>query len=249
VSLADGAEIGCGTVTLFCHLKSIAEESVERPVIVVQPVEDEEPQRAPEPPKPSHLMPPAPTPSKPAMLPKPAQAAKPAQSRPATQPKPQLPRIQPAPKAKTAPSYHLDLHCGTATLMSALRADVKRMESNEEVHPLFAPGLLPDEGVALEPEIQGGLKLTVMKGDAVGQTYTVTKGRCVIGADVRCGIRIVDVGVSPRHAAFTVRVGQLVLEDLGGPRGTYVNGRKITMRPIISGDMIRIGECELLVHM
>jgi pSer/pThr/pTyr-binding forkhead associated (FHA) protein len=224
IALADGATISCGTVTLSCHLTPLQErpeKSSDEQPLIVYPVADE----------------------KPAPLPKPTPGAA---GLPATSPAGKPPK---PPKPKPAPSIHLDLKCGTVTIMSMLRKDARRAESDEEYRPLIAPGLVPDEAAAIQPETEGGLKLTVMKGRGVGETYPVKSGRCLVGADVRCDIRLTDEGVAPRHVALLTRLGQLVAEDLGGSGGTFVNGRSIRTRPLGTGDTIRVGECELLVHM
>jgi ABC transport system ATP-binding/permease protein len=52
--------------------------------------------------------------------------------------------------------------------------------------------------------------------------------------------------VSRRHAAFEVADGRVVLRDLGGANGTYVNGARLRgARSLVSGDRIDIGPFEL----
>jgi ABC-type multidrug transport system ATPase subunit len=52
--------------------------------------------------------------------------------------------------------------------------------------------------------------------------------------------------VSGRHAAFEVTDGAIVLRDLGGTNGTYVNGSRLRgARPLVPGDRIDIGPFEL----
>ena len=52
--------------------------------------------------------------------------------------------------------------------------------------------------------------------------------------------------VSRRHAAFEVVDGTIVLRDLGGTNGTYVNGARLRgARPLVPGDRIDIGPFEL----
>ena len=52
--------------------------------------------------------------------------------------------------------------------------------------------------------------------------------------------------VSRRHAAFEVAGGNIVLRDLGGANGTYVNGVRLRgARSLVSGDRIDIGPFEL----
>jgi ABC-type multidrug transport system ATPase subunit len=52
--------------------------------------------------------------------------------------------------------------------------------------------------------------------------------------------------VSRRHAAFEVTDGTIVLRDLGGSNGTYVNGARLRgARSLVPGDRIDIGPFEL----
>ena len=52
--------------------------------------------------------------------------------------------------------------------------------------------------------------------------------------------------VSRRHAAFEVAGGTVMLRDLGGANGTYVNGARLRgARPLVPGDRIDIGPFEL----
>ena len=52
--------------------------------------------------------------------------------------------------------------------------------------------------------------------------------------------------VSRRHAAFEIVDGTIVLRDLGGTNGTYVNGERLRgARALVPGDRIDIGPFEL----
>ena len=52
--------------------------------------------------------------------------------------------------------------------------------------------------------------------------------------------------VSRRHAEFEVAGGTVVVRDLGGTNGTYVNGELVRgARPLVPGDRINIGPFEL----
>jgi ABC-type multidrug transport system ATPase subunit len=52
--------------------------------------------------------------------------------------------------------------------------------------------------------------------------------------------------VSSRHAAFEVAEGTVVLRDLGGANGTFVNGARLRgARPLVPGDRIDIGPFQL----
>lgn len=53
-----------------------------------------------------------------------------------------------------------------------------------------------------------------------------------------------DAGVSRQHAKFTMQAGRLMIIDMGGPNGTFVNKQKLaahTPHPVNNGDELRFG--------
>lgn len=78
--------------------------------------------------------------------------------------------------------------------------------------------------------------------DRVLLDHGLTVGRLAIPGQV-----VLDhPNVSGRHAAFEVVDGSIVLRDLSGSNGTYVNGMRLRgTRPLIPGDRIDIGPFEL----
>jgi diguanylate cyclase (GGDEF)-like protein len=96
--------------------------------------------------------------------------------------------------------------------------------------------------LTLPPRARSGEKafLLCVAGPAVGETYEITKEITVIG---RSGVdvRVLDEGVSRRHAHVSQREGRAALRDLGSRNGTFLNGARITERPLTDGDKIQIG--------
>jgi hypothetical protein len=78
--------------------------------------------------------------------------------------------------------------------------------------------------------------------DRVPLDHGLTVGRQAIPGQV-----VLDhPNVSRRHAAFEVVDGTIVLRDLGGTNGTYLNGERLRgARPLIQGDRIDIGPFQL----
>jgi ABC transport system ATP-binding/permease protein len=64
-----------------------------------------------------------------------------------------------------------------------------------------------------------------------------------VGRQVMPGQVVLDhPNVSRRHAAFEVIGGNIVLRDLGGINGAYVNGARVRgARSLVPGDRIDIG--------
>lgn len=56
-----------------------------------------------------------------------------------------------------------------------------------------------------------------------------------------------DSSVSLQHARITCNEGAYCLRDLGSNSGVYVNDQRINKKDIHDGDVIRVGEVELLV--
>jgi ABC-type multidrug transport system ATPase subunit len=78
--------------------------------------------------------------------------------------------------------------------------------------------------------------------DRVSLDHGLTVGRQALPGQV-----VLDhPNVSRRHAAFEVVGGTIVLRDLGGTNGTYVNGARLRgTRALVPGDKIDIGPFEL----
>src|SRR5580692_2035657 len=78
--------------------------------------------------------------------------------------------------------------------------------------------------------------------DRVLLDHGLTVGRQAIPGQV-----VLDhPNVSRRHAAFEIVDGTVVLRDLGGTNGTYVNGERLRgARRLIQGDRIDIGPFQL----
>jgi ABC transport system ATP-binding/permease protein len=78
--------------------------------------------------------------------------------------------------------------------------------------------------------------------DRVSLFHGLTVGRQVIPGQV-----VLDhPNVSRRHAAFEMVNGTIVLRDLGGTNGTYVNGNRLRgTRRLVQGDRIDIGPFQL----
>jgi pSer/pThr/pTyr-binding forkhead associated (FHA) protein len=68
------------------------------------------------------------------------------------------------------------------------------------------------------------------------------EGENVIGRDPDGALWIDHPSVSRRHARILVGDGKARLEDLGSKNGTYVGGKRLEKKTLLSdGDEIRIG--------
>lgn len=63
----------------------------------------------------------------------------------------------------------------------------------------------------------------------------------IIGRDPNCDLTISERAVSRQHAKFDRTPSGFSVTDLGSTNGTWVNGIKVTIQQLRSGDRIRIG--------
>lgn len=78
------------------------------------------------------------------------------------------------------------------------------------------------------------------------QEYQLNDDVVVIGREYNCDIRINEPAVSRVHALICREKGKLVIEDLGGKSGTFVNQVAIGRRILTNGDLIQIGRTALV---
>src|SRR6476619_3067936 len=89
--------------------------------------------------------------------------------------------------------------------------------------------------------------LTVLTGAAAGQMYRIPEGSTVIGRAGNAELRIVEEGMSRRHARVRREGERVLVEDLGSVNGTFVNGERLEdPRVLEEGDKIQIGPISVL---
>lgn len=93
-----------------------------------------------------------------------------------------------------------------------------------------------------EPQSHPALVLIYGDSSRIGQRWELTDRWKFIGKHFECDIHIDDRHLDRKQAMIAHRLGECVLEDLGG--GTRVNGRKIPVAhtiPVHVGDQIEMG--------
>jgi two-component system, cell cycle response regulator len=91
--------------------------------------------------------------------------------------------------------------------------------------------------------------LTVITGTNAGHVFKLVRGAAVIGRAPNAEVRIIDDGVSRKHARVRrdTTTDALEVEDLGSRNGTYVNGKKISGATALQeGDKITVGRTTVL---
>jgi pSer/pThr/pTyr-binding forkhead associated (FHA) protein len=76
-------------------------------------------------------------------------------------------------------------------------------------------------------------------GDVAGKNFIIGE-QMLIGRDADCDLILDDAMISWQHARIHSHNGTAELEDLGSTNGTFVNGEKIILSNLNSGDEIKI---------
>ncbi|MCP5418781.1 MAG: FHA domain-containing protein [Chromatiaceae bacterium] len=77
-------------------------------------------------------------------------------------------------------------------------------------------------------------------------TFDLADGEVVVGRGTDCEIQLDDDAISRRHVRIFTLMGDAFLEDLESSNGTYVNGCLTRKSVLNDGDVIQIGQRELL---
>ena len=88
--------------------------------------------------------------------------------------------------------------------------------------------------------------LIVLTGSNVGEMFRIDQGESVIGRGQGVAVRLIDDGISRKHARILQDGDKVVIEDLQSSNGTYVNGDIIRAAELHDGDKIRLGSTTVL---
>jgi len=96
--------------------------------------------------------------------------------------------------------------------------------------------------------------VTLMTTDPEGQRETpfvaISHLPCVLGRAPECDYRIDHPMISRRHCAFSLRDGQVWVEDLASRNGTRLNGETVLPpRPVGHGDVLEVARLPLVVRL
>lgn len=67
-----------------------------------------------------------------------------------------------------------------------------------------------------------------------------------IGRGKECDLVLEDTVASRKHCQVRRWAGSFLLEDLKSKNGTYVNGNKVASHTLKDGDLISVGESQLV---
>jgi len=100
--------------------------------------------------------------------------------------------------------------------------------------------------IALVQEALKAAWVRVILGRNEGKEYPVDKPVCIIGRDEYADIPLFgDMHIAPQHARIVRQQNRHLLEDLGSPAGTLLNGQPVQQAWLKDGDLIQIGSMRL----
>jgi hypothetical protein len=94
---------------------------------------------------------------------------------------------------------------------------------------------------AAGPAVDSGRRLELVAGSETGRVVRLQPPSLVIGRGAEAGLRLMDTGVSRRHAELHVEDDGVTLVDLTSTNGTSVNGERVTRALLADGDRIALG--------
>src|SRR5579872_6171419 len=98
------------------------------------------------------------------------------------------------------------------------------------------------------PTLPAHLVLEVTRGRTRFRRRPVNHPRFLIGAGSTCDLRLGGEGVPALHSIITVNGRDVQLEAIAAEPALLVNGRKIQQTALSDGDLIVIGNVELLAR-
>jgi hypothetical protein len=97
--------------------------------------------------------------------------------------------------------------------------------------------------------IPAQLVLEVTKGQTRFRRRPVTTSRFLIGAGSTCDLRLGGEGMSALHSIITIAGGEIAIEAIAAEPALTVNGRLVQNAILHDGDVIAVGEVELLARL
>lgn len=102
----------------------------------------------------------------------------------------------------------------------------------------------PDRDMSSSTGVDAPLPKELNQHETDASTRLVT----LIGRAPTNDLVVDDVLASRRHAQLTVGPGTLHLEDLGSVNGTFVNGHRVGRVAVVDGDVVTVGNTDLVVR-
>jgi Nif-specific regulatory protein len=89
-------------------------------------------------------------------------------------------------------------------------------------------------------------RVVVISGALQGQVFRLADGRVSIGRDPSNRLAIPDGTVSRQHCVIDLMKGKAEVADLESHNGTFVDNIPVSKRELQHGNIVRVGQCELI---
>ena len=89
-------------------------------------------------------------------------------------------------------------------------------------------------------------RVVAISGPLKGQVFRLAEGAVSVGRDPSNRLPIRDVTISRQHCVIEMQNSSTVVTDLESHNGTFVNGIPVNKRALSHGDVLRMGQCELV---
>ena len=130
----------------------------------------------------------------------------------------------------------------TATTAAIPAAEIAEMLSQQPPEDLSAEATREGTGRTdsdLAPRVQARLRLLGSNRIMPLEKFKFTIGRS--GSD----LAVDDPAISRQHAVIENHSEKFLLKDLGSTNGTYLNGKRVTIEFLQTGDVIQAGKIKL----
>lgn len=88
-------------------------------------------------------------------------------------------------------------------------------------------------------------KLVVLSEGLTGRTYELKVEKTTIGRLEDNAFQVSEQSVSSHHCEVLLKGSDVVVKDLDSTNGTFINGEKITEKPLKPGQILRLGQVEM----
>src|SRR3954469_10894850 len=88
-------------------------------------------------------------------------------------------------------------------------------------------------------------KLVVLSEGLTGRSHELKIEKTTIGRLEDNAFQIAEQSVSSHHCEVLLKGNDVVVKDLNSTNGTYINGEKISEKPLKPGQILRVGSVEV----
>jgi len=88
-------------------------------------------------------------------------------------------------------------------------------------------------------------KLVILSEGMTGRSHELKVDKTTIGRVEDNTFQIAEPSVSSHHCEVLMRGNEVLVRDLNSTNGTFINGEKVTEKPLKPGQTLRLGQIEM----